>query len=273
MPLISEQDQNFVSRLTHTVRVPPHNEAFSSVRLPHNTKYDFHTPAFTKAYPGLQYRGIDIARGIVQPRTHRTVCQIINVTTSMQTIRKGTPLAYLSLIDLNDPFDRDALDGMHHARADFINSIHQPAASSTTDNPVDATPLTDKIKAITDTCLDIQQANERLAAYELAQLVDLLFQYRHLYITDDSQLERANLPKIPIPLSDSIPVRTKPYRLPPVLEAVLNKQLSKLRVAGILEHSTSPYYSSVLLVRKKGGKYRLITTHITVPKQPRVRTR
>ena len=258
-PLISEQDENFVLRITRSVRVPPHNEAFLPVTLKYNTKYDFRTPAFTEAYPGLLHRGIGVAHGIVQPKTHQTVCQIINATSNTQFIRKGTPLAYLSPIDLSDPFNRDAFAGKQRERADFINNIahHDPSLKSC--DRLDATPLADKLTAISDTGLDITQAQKRLTATEFAQLVDLIFQYRHLFITDDSQLQRANLPEIHIPLTDNIPVRTKPYRLPPVLEAELNKQLCKLREAGILEDSTSPYSSSVFLVRKKDGNYRIVT--------------
>ena len=65
----------------------------------------------------------------------------------------------------------------------------------------------------------------------------------------------SRLPEVTIPLIDLQPVRIKPYRLPPVLDGELHRQLSKLKQAGILEYSTAPYSRPVVLVRKRQDPY------------------
>lgn len=62
-----------------------------------------------------------------------------------------------------------------------------------------------------------------------------------------------------IPLNDNIPVKKRPYRVPYNLRKEMDDQLNILLEAGILEPSTSPYSSPVLLVKKNNGEYRLVT--------------
>jgi hypothetical protein len=100
--------------------------------------------------------------------------------------------------------------------------------------------------------------------------LSLLYDYKHLFITDDADIPLSNLPPVKIPLLDDTLVRIKPYRLPPLMDAELNRQVSKLCQSGILEPSCSPYSSPIFLVRKpslpgapsetgSGNNFRLIS--------------
>jgi hypothetical protein len=60
---------------------------------------------------------------------------------------------------------------------------------------------------------------------------------------------------IPLVL-DALPVQMRPYRYAPVLKTEIEKQVTEMLESGIIQHSKSPFASSVILVRKKDNTYR-----------------
>jgi hypothetical protein len=181
----------------------------------------------------------------VQPQNTRTMCRILNVKSTPQILRRGTRIAYLSPIDASDPFNVAALRGDQIRKASYLSAVGEQQDSSKT-----ATTQEDKIKAISEVGLQLDAAKKRLKEHEFDELVSLLYDYKHLFITDDADIPLSNLPPVKIPLLDDTPVRIKPYRLPPLMDAELNRQVSKLCQSGILEPSCSPYSSPIFLVRK-----------------------
>lgn len=62
--------------------------------------------------------------------------------------------------------------------------------------------------------------------------------------------------KIPLKL-DSIPVNANPYKCPYIHKTEIEKVVKEMLTSGIVRHSSSPYASSVLLVRKKDNSWHL----------------
>lgn len=52
------------------------------------------------------------------------------------------------------------------------------------------------------------------------------------------------------------PVHVRPYRYPPALKDEIEAQVDSMLKQGLIQHSTSPFNSLVLLVRKKDGTWR-----------------
>jgi hypothetical protein len=244
-PLITARDHANALCLMQTVRIPGHTEAVLPVTLARHAPYRGHDPAITEAWPGITNRGIGIAKALVQPQNTRTICHILNVNSTPQTLRRGTRIAYLSPIDASDPFNVAALRGDQIRNAAYLAAMHEQQDSSKT-----TITQEDKIKAINEVGLQLDAAKKRLKEHEFDELVSLLYEYKHLFITDDADIPLANLAPVKIPLLDDRPVQIKPYRLPPLMDAELNRQLSKLCHSGVLEPSCSPYSSPVFLVRK-----------------------
>jgi hypothetical protein len=244
-PLITARDHANALCLMQTIRIPGHTEAILPVTLARHAPYRGHDPAITEAWPGITNRGIGIAKALVQPQNTRTICRILNVNSTPQTLRRGTRIAYLSPIDASDPFNVAALRGDQIRNAAYLAAIDAQQDSNKT-----TITQEDKIKAVNEVGLQLDAAKKRLEEHEFDELVSLLYEYKHLFITDDADIPLSTLPAVRIPLLDHRPVRIKPYKLPPLLDAELNRQLSKLCHSGILEPSCSPYSSPVFLVRK-----------------------
>lgn len=61
----------------------------------------------------------------------------------------------------------------------------------------------------------------------------------------------------PIPLvPGASPVQVRPYRYPSAVKDEIERQVIEILQAGIIQPSTSPFSSSVLLVKKKDGSFR-----------------
>lgn len=72
------------------------------------------------------------------------------------------------------------------------------------------------------------------------------------------KLGLTHLIKYEIQLTDPTVVTLHPYRLAPPKMEILKHQIQELLQSGVIEPSTSPYSSPAFLVRKPGGKHRLV---------------
>jgi hypothetical protein len=214
VPLITAQDNNNVSSVIWTVRIPAHYEDILPVCLPQRASFMFNTPALVQAWPGLKQRGLGVAPILVQPPNSQTFCRIINVRPTNQLLRRGTKLAYLSEIDVSDPFNQAALNGIQN---------QAPAHSLATDEHPSVTTIAFSVKldAVTATGLNLQQARQRLNPAQFEELIDMLYRYKHLFTTTDD-IPLSNLPPVRIPMKDMTPVRVKPYKLSPEIDDLLH---------------------------------------------------
>jgi hypothetical protein len=159
--LITAQDNDNVLSVIRTVRIPAHSEAILPLRLPLIASFAFNTPALVQAWPGLKQRGLGVAPILVQPSNRQTLCRIINVRPTNQLLRRGTKLAYLSEIDVSDPFNRAALNGVQNQAPAHSSAIGEHPSVTTI-------AFSDKLDAVTATGLKLIQARQRLNPAQFA---------------------------------------------------------------------------------------------------------
>ncbi|GBO34990.1 Retrovirus-related Pol polyprotein from transposon 17.6 [Araneus ventricosus] len=90
------------------------------------------------------------------------------------------------------------------------------------------------------------------------KVMNLLSKYNSVFAQNISDLEQCDLIKHEIHLSDQVPIRQKPYRVPYHLKPEMRSQINVLLEAGIIQPSTSSFSAPVILVKKSDGSYRLV---------------
>lgn len=97
---------------------------------------------------------------------------------------------------------------------------------------------------------------EKLSAEENEQLKTLIVEFSDVFALDDSELGCTQLVKHSIDTGDNAPIRQPPYRTPVVRREQLDKMVTTMQEQGVVEPSSSPWASPVVLVPKKDGSLR-----------------
>lgn len=90
-----------------------------------------------------------------------------------------------------------------------------------------------------------------------AQMQELLEQFTSVFEAPTGlPPRRACDHRIPL-MEGARPVNIRPYRYSPELKTEIEKQIAEMLQAGLIEPSTSPFASPIIMVRKKDGQWRL----------------
>lgn len=93
---------------------------------------------------------------------------------------------------------------------------------------------------------------QRLAAKQL------LHSYRDVFAKDDTDIEKADMPPYRIKVTSDEPIALPPYKLGPKERVEVDRQVDALLAAGVVEECQSPYAAPTFVVKKPGGKYRIV---------------
>jgi hypothetical protein len=85
----------------------------------------------------------------------------------------------------------------------------------------------------------------------------LLEQYQHLFLWPDILPSKRQVDHAIELLPGAQPFRLRPYRYTPQQKDEIEKQVKEMLDNGVIQHSTSPFASPILLVKKKDGEWRL----------------
>lgn len=126
---------------------------------------------------------------------------------------------------------------------------------------------TDEVRAYVLSACDVKlfqlenvkpQMGDALSDDEKLKLLNLLNEFRDCFAQDTSELGKTNITEMGIDLSDDKPVTYRPYRLSYAEREQVRNMIQDLLDNGIIQESTSPFSSPILLIKKKKtGDYRL----------------
>ena len=85
------------------------------------------------------------------------------------------------------------------------------------------------------------------------QVRELLMEFQDIFALNDLELGRTNLVKHHIPLTNPVPFKDRYTRIPPSQFEPLRKLLRNMEEVGAIQKSSSPWLSSIVLVKKKDG--------------------
>ena len=104
--------------------------------------------------------------------------------------------------------------------------------------------------------LNIDISNTDLHDHQLSQLDTLISEYRHVFAKTPHELAATHLVKHDIQTGSAEPVRQRPYRVTPEKRLIIKQHIDEMLAQGIIEPSSSPWASPVVLVPKPDGTMR-----------------
>ena len=111
---------------------------------------------------------------------------------------------------------------------------------------------------------------EALSTSEFEQLSSLLHRHRDVFSRSDDDFGKTTTVQHTIPTTTDRPIKDRYRRIPPHLYQEVKDHLTTLLSKGVVQESTSPWASPIVLVRKKCGGLRLCVDYrrlnsVTVP--------
>ena len=89
------------------------------------------------------------------------------------------------------------------------------------------------------------------------QLWLLLAEFKDSFALNESDVGQTHLVQHEIDTGDARPIRMRPRRLPLARQEAADQALWEMQQAGLIEPSDSPWAAAVVMVPKKGGKWRI----------------
>ena len=121
------------------------------------------------------------------------------------------------------------------------------------DDEVDVSPASDEVLQKIDLGYLASNASDE----DVKKVNDMLFRWKHVFSKDSSDLGKTDVLRHRIDLIDDTPVKEKARRVPPTMIEELRQHINQLLDMGVIEESSSPYSSPIVIVRKKSGELRL----------------
>ena len=91
---------------------------------------------------------------------------------------------------------------------------------------------------------------------EKKEVIKLLSKYSHIFSESDSDLGRSGIIKHQIPTGEARPIKQPMRRIPVHLRDEVDQQIDRMLEENIIQPSTSPWASGIVIVKKKDGTSR-----------------
>ena len=161
-------------------------------------------------------------------RSQQTIpLRIMNTTTSVRTINPGTVIGKFSPVE-----------------------EMMSAGGDDADRTEPSEDLPEHLKDLYDRCtVNLTEGNKMKAK-------QLLIKYSRLFSATDEDVGRTNIVKHKINTGTHDPVKQPPRRLPVSMQEEVKGHIADMLQRGVIEPSTSPWSSAIVLVKKKDGSTR-----------------
>ena len=209
--------------VSETVTLPPRSEVIVSGKIRESQHSSFEVGIVE---PADDFRKVDkalVGRTLVN-NNGEIPLRLMNVSQQPQTLYEGTIIAKVTpVIEVTVPTGHDNV-------------------------------VCDKVPC------HLQDLYERsikdLTDDQAVKVRNLLQKFSHIFAKTDSDFGRTNIVKHTIETSNAVPVREPPRRVPYHIQQEYDKAIDDMLSKNVIEPSTSPWASGVVLVKKKDGSTR-----------------
>lgn len=168
-------------------------------------------------------RGIIIARTLFQARETLPV-RLMNINSYPVTLKEGTEIGSCSTV---------------------ASVVHQLKCGSSSQRPLPA-----------ELGSFVERSCQELSNEEAAQVKDCIARYQDVFETGTNNRGRTNIVQHRIDTGGANPIRQAPRRLPLAKREEAAQIIKDMEAEGVIEPSSSPWTSPVVLVKKKDGSSR-----------------
>lgn len=169
----------------------------------------------------------------MQPNCGFIPIKIFNLSNVEHVIQKNTVAAMLEPVE-----------------ADMIEPCQNINAVGSTETNAENTPMPDHIQTVYDSNINELSENQKV------QFKELLLTFQNSFSKSATDIGRTELIEHSIDIGQAHPIKQRPRRVPlaKILEA--EAEIAKMAEQGIIESSTSPWCSPVVILRKKDDSIR-----------------
>src|ERR1043165_460512 len=100
------------------------------------------------------------------------------------------------------------------------------------------------------------QINEQITGEQRKRLLRLLEDYKDIFVKDKNELGKCGIVKHRIDTGDAKPIKQKAHRASGENKKLIEEEVKKMLEKGVIEKSTSPWASPIVIVPKKNGEKR-----------------
>ena len=188
-----------------------------------------------------------LAKSVVQVRNGVAMCRILNPTPYPISLTPGLSIAVATPIDtdLITPLDVD----------DGTPSVSSASTSKVQPGPA-AHEITEEAAIGIANSMGIKLNNPNLSESDKREVLAFIGRNRDVFATSLSELGRTNVHTHKIDTGDAAPIRQRPYRTSPKIQAEIDRQIDEMLANNVIEESVSMWQSPVVMVKKKSGDYR-----------------
>ena len=185
--------------------------------------------------------GLGGAKCVVNIENGKTVYRLINPSEAMVTLKAKQIVATISEVD-SESISEVGKDSVH-VDPNNTEEVNQVCLDNT-----------NYVQIAKD--LGIELDNADLSDSQKLQLMELIGKNRSVFAKDITELGTTDIIHHTIETGDARPVSQNYYRHNPLVKEEIEKQTKEMLQSDIIEPSTSPWTSPVVMVKKKTGDYR-----------------
>ena len=143
--------------------------------------------------------------------------------------------------------ESEKIDPFPNLKEEFVNEIHSSPIDSKDEDP-----------RLQEVLSKVSVNTDHLSSSEMSEITNLFNEYIDIFKVEGGPHGDYSGVKHEIKTNGHPPIRSRPYRYTPHIQAEIKKQVNEMLDQGIIKESTSPWCFPVCMVPKAGspGSYR-----------------